>query len=273
VFEYLELPVEIEERESAIAPRPGAVRGAVAFEDVAFRYATDGNWTLREIDLDVPAGTTLAVVGETGSGKTTLAYLLARLYEVEEGRVTIDGIDVRDLSHASLASIAGVVSQETYLFHASIGDNLRFAKPSATQDEIETAARAAQIHDLIDALPDGYDTVVGERGYRFSGGEKQRIAIARTILRDPPILILDEATSALDTETERAVQSALDDLARGRTTLAIAHRLSTVRDAEQIAVLEAGRVAELGSHEELLELGGRYASMIEAQGGTVPTYS
>jgi ATP-binding cassette, subfamily B, bacterial len=271
VFEYLELPVEIEERESAIAPRPGTVRGAVAFEDVAFRYATD--WTLREIDLDVPAGTTLAVVGETGSGKTTLAYLLARLYEVEEGRVTIDGIDVRDLSHASLASIAGVVSQETYLFHASIGDNLRFAKPSATQDEIETAARAAQIHDLIDALPDGYDTVVGERGYRFSGGEKQRIAIARTILRDPPILILDEATSALDTETERAVQSALDDLARGRTTLAIAHRLSTVRDAEQIAVLEAGRVAELGSHEELLELGGRYASMIEAQGGTVPTYS
>ena len=180
--------------------------------------------------------------------------------------MTIDGIDVRDLSHASLARIVGVVSQETYLFHASIADNLRFAKPTATQDEIERAARAAQIHDLISALPEGYDTVVGERGYRFSGGEKQRIAIARTILRDPPILILDEATSALDTETERAVQAALDELARGRTTLAIAHRLSTVRDAEQIAVLEHGRLAELGTHEELLDLGGRYASMIEAQG-------
>jgi ATP-binding cassette subfamily B protein len=162
-----------------------------------------------------------------------------------------------------------VVSQETYLFHASIADNLRFARPAATQDEIERAARAAQIHDLIAALPDGYETVVGVRGYRFSGGEKQRIAIARTILRDPPILILDEATSALDTETERAVQSALDELAQGRTTLAIAHRLSTVRDAEQIAVLETGRVVELGSHEELVELGGRYASMIEAQGGFV----
>ncbi len=273
VFQYLELPVEIEERKGAITPDPELVRGAVAFEHVGFRYHPDGPWTLRDIDLEIPPGTTLAVVGETGSGKTTLAYLLARLYEVEEGRVTIDGVDVRDLSHASLASIVGVVSQETYLFHASIADNLRFAKPSATQDEIERAARAAQIHDLIDALPDGYETMVGERGYRFSGGEKQRIAIARTILRDPPILILDEATSALDTETERAVQAALDELARGRTTLAIAHRLSTVRDAEQIAVLEAGRVAELGSHEELLELGGRYASMIEAQGGTVPTYS
>ena len=273
VFQYLELPVEIEERKGAIAPDPELVRGAVAFEHVGFRYHPDGTWTLRDIDLEIPPGTTLAVVGETGSGKTTLAYLLARLYEVEEGRVTIDGVDVRNLSHASLASTAGVVSQETYLFHATIADNLRFAKPSATQDDIERAARAAQIHDLIDALPDGYDTVVGERGYRFSGGEKQRIAIARTILRDPPILILDEATSALDTETERAVQAALDELARGRTTLAIAHRLSTVRDAEQIAVLEAGRVAELGSHEELLELGGRYASMIEAQGGTVPTYS
>ena len=273
VFQYLELPVEIEERKGAITPDPELVRGAVAFEHVGFRYHPDGQWTLRDVDLEIPPGTTLAVVGETGSGKTTLAYLLARLYEVEEGRVTIDGVDVRNLSHASLASIAGVVSQETYLFHATIADNLRFAKPSATQDDIERAARAAQIHELIDALPDGYETVVGERGYRFSGGEKQRIAIARTILRDPPILILDEATSALDTETERAVQAALDELARGRTTLAIAHRLSTVRDAEQIAVLEAGRVAELGSHEELLELGGRYASMIEAQGGTVPTYS
>jgi ATP-binding cassette subfamily B protein len=276
VFEYLELPVEIDEREGAVTPRPDAVRGAVVFDRVGFRYAGDGEWTLRDIDLEVPPGTTLAVVGETGSGKTTLAYLLARLYEVEEGSVTIDGVDVRDLSQAALASMVGVVSQETYLFHATIADNLRFAKPGATQDELERAARVAQIHGLISTLPDGYETVVGERGYRFSGGEKQRIAIARTILRDPPILILDEATSALDTETERAVQDALDELARGRTTLAIAHRLSTVRDAEQIALLDQGRLAELGTHEELLAEGGRYAGMVGAQGGTVdpsPLYS
>jgi ATP-binding cassette, subfamily B, bacterial len=276
VFEYLELPVEIDEREGAVTPSPDAVRGAVVFDRVGFRYAGDGEWTLRDIDLEVPPGTTLAVVGETGSGKTTLAYLLARLYEVEEGSVTIDGVDVRDLSQAALASMVGVVSQETYLFHATIADNLRFAKPGATQDELERAARAAQIHGLISTLPDGYETVVGERGYRFSGGEKQRIAIARTILRDPPILILDEATSALDTETERAVQDALDELARGRTTLAIAHRLSTVRDAEQIALLDQGRLAELGTHEELLAEGGRYAGMVGAQGGTVdpsPLYS
>jgi ATP-binding cassette, subfamily B, bacterial len=267
VFEYLELPVEITERDGATALQREEVRGAVSFDGVGLRYAPDGDWTLRDVDFEIPAGTTMAVVGETGSGKTTLAYLLARLYEVEEGSVAIDGIDVRDLSHASLASIVGVVSQETYLFHASIADNLRFAKPGASDAEIEQAARAAQIHDLIAALRDGYDTMVGERGYRFSGGEKQRIAIARTILRDPPILILDEATSALDTETERAVQAALDELAEGRTTLAIAHRLSTVREAEQIALLEGGRVAELGSHAELLAIGGRYASMVGAQEG------
>ena len=267
VFHYLDLPIEIEERDGAVSLPPEEVTGAVAFEHVGFRYDAASDWTLRDVDVTVPAGTTLALVGETGSGKTTLAYLLARLYEVHEGRVTIDGIDVRDLTHASLASIVGVVSQETHLFHASIADNLRFAKPGATGAELEQAARAAQIHDLIERLPDGYGTIVGERGYRFSGGEKQRIAIARTILRDPPILVLDEATSALDTETERAVQAALDDLARGRTTVAIAHRLSTVRDAEQIAVLDRGRVVELGSHEELIAAGGRYAAMVEVQGG------
>jgi ATP-binding cassette subfamily B protein len=180
--------------------------------------------------------------------------------------VTIDGVDVRDLSFASLARTVGLVSQETYLFHSTIGDNLRFAKPDATGDELVAAARAARIHELIASLPDGYDTVVGERGYRFSGGEKQRIAIARAVLRNPPILILDEATSALDSETERAVQEALDRLSRGRTTIAIAHRLSTVRHAEQIAVIADGGVAELGTHEELLELGGRYAAMVAAQG-------
>ena len=177
----------------------------------------------------------------------------------------IDGFDVRELSLRSLAEIVGVVSQETYLFHASVRDNLRFARPDADDSELEAAARAAQIHDLIGSLPEGYETMVGERGYRFSGGEKQRIAIARAVLRNPPVLILDEATSALDAHTELAVQEALDRLAAGRTMVAIAHRLSTVRRAEQIAVLEAGRVVELGTHDELLELGDRYAAMVDLQ--------
>jgi ATP-binding cassette subfamily B protein len=205
-------------------------------------------------------------VGETGSGKTTMAYLVARLYEPERGRITIDGTDIRDVTLESLAATVGLVSQETYLFHSSIRDNLRFACPDASDEQVEAAARAAQIHELIVSLPDGYDTPVGERGYRFSGGEKQRIAIARTILRNPPVLILDEATSALDTETERAVQLALDDLSHGRTTIAIAHRLSTVRDADQILVLDAGRIVERGTHEELLELGGRYAALTSDHG-------
>jgi ATP-binding cassette subfamily B protein len=180
--------------------------------------------------------------------------------------VTIDGVDVRDLSFASLAGAVGLVSQETYLFHATIRENLRFARPGATDEELEQAARAARIHDLIAGLPDGYDTVVGERGYRFSGGEKQRIAIARTVLRNPPVLVLDEATSALDTETERAVQTALDSLAEGRTTIAIAHRLSTVRDADMIVVLDHGRIVERGSHTELLARGGRYAALAARAG-------
>jgi ATP-binding cassette subfamily B protein len=234
----------------------------VTFDGVWFRYSPDGPWTLRDVSIEVPAGTRTAIVGETGSGKTTLGYLVARLYDVDRGRVLLDGIDVRDATFESLARTVGVVSQETYLFHASIRENLRFARPDATDDEIEAAARAARIHELIAGLEEGYDTKVGERGYRFSGGEKQRIAIARTILRNPPVLVLDEATSSLDTRTERAVQEELDRLSEGRTTIAIAHRLSTVRDADQIVVLDGGRIVERGTHEELVDLGGRYSSLV-----------
>jgi ATP-binding cassette subfamily B protein len=303
IFEYLDLPVDIEERADARAM--SGVRGDVRLKDVWFTYApsealglarngstrsqaarpeaqppestrsgsdrdpaieTSGQerekWTLRAISAEIPAGTRTALVGETGSGKTTLAYLVARLYESQRGAVEIDGVDIRDMTLASLAATVGLVSQETYLFHASIRENLRFACPEASDEQIEDAARAAQIHELISSLPEGYDTPVGERGYRFSGGEKQRMAIARTVLRNPPVLILDEATSALDTETERAVQRALDDLSRGRTTIAIAHRLSTIRDADQILVLDGGQIVERGIHEDLVERGGRYAALL-----------
>jgi ATP-binding cassette subfamily B protein len=259
IFEYLDQPIDIEEAEQPVTePRPGDV----VFDDVWFRY-DDATWTLQDVSFTVPAGTKTALVGETGSGKTTLGYLTARLYDVNRGSVSIGGVDVRDLSFRALSELVGVVSQETYLFHATVRENLRFARPSATDEEIEQAAEAARIHDLIVALPDGYDTIVGERGYRFSGGEKQRIAIARTILRNPPILVLDEATSSLDTQTEREVQDALDRLAAGRTTIAIAHRLSTVYDADQIVVLDHGRVVEQGTHEDLVALGGRYAELVD----------
>jgi ATP-binding cassette, subfamily B, bacterial len=261
IFEYLDLPVDIDEPEHPVTPP--AIRGEVRLEDVSFSYGGADRPTLRGIDVTVPAGSRLAVVGETGSGKTTLSYLIPRLYDVTSGSVTLDGVDVRDMSFDALAAAIGVVSQETYLFHASVADNLRFAKPGATDAELVAAAKVAQIHDHLMSLPDGYDTVVGERGYRFSGGEKQRLAIARAVLRDPPVLVLDEATSALDTQTEQAVQEAIDAASEGRTTITIAHRLSTVRDADEIIVLDHGQIAERGTHAELLALGGQYAALVD----------
>ncbi len=261
IFEYLDLPVDIDDPPHPVAIDPAEVRGDVRFEAVTFAYPGSDRNAVTAVDLDAPAGSTLALVGETGSGKSTLAALGVRLYDPDAGRVTIDGVDLRDLRLADLARIVGVVSQETYLLHTTVRENLRYAKPDATDAEIEDAARAARIHDLIADLPDGYDTVVGSRGHRFSGGEKQRLAIARTLLRDPRVLILDEATSALDTETERAVQDAFDALAEGRTTITIAHRLSTVRDADRIVVIDHGRVVESGTHRSLLAAEGRYAAL------------
>ncbi len=261
VFEYLDLPVDIDEPADPVDLDATAVRGHVRFEQVGFSYDDAEVPALTDVDLDVPAGTTLALVGETGSGKTTLGSLVARLHDPTSGSVTIDGIDVRRIRLADLAEIVGIVSQETYLLHTTVRENLRYAHPDATDAELVAAARAARIHDLIASLPEGYDTVVGSRGHRFSGGEKQRIAIARTLLRNPRVLVLDEATSALDTETERAVQEAFDTLSEGRTTITIAHRLSTVRDADQIVVLDHGRVIERGTHEALLDEEGRYAAL------------
>ena len=261
IFEYLDLPVDVDEPAHPVTIDPVQVTGHVRLEDVSFAYPGADRPAVAGIDLDVPAGSTLALVGETGSGKTTLASLIARLYDPSSGSVRIDGIDIRDMRLADLAAIVGVVSQETYLLHTTVRENLRYAKPGATDAEIEDAARAAQIHDLIAGLPDGYDTMVGSRGHRFSGGEKQRLAIARTLLRNPRVLVLDEATSALDTETERAVQKAFDNLARGRTTITIAHRLSTVRNADQIAVLDHGHIVEAGTHVSLIAGQGRYADL------------
>ncbi|MGW3103367.1 ABC transporter ATP-binding protein [Streptomyces sp. NPDC001100] len=269
IFEYLDLPIDITERETPV--HLDSIKGEVAFQEVEFHYDGKSGPILDGIDITVPAGNSLAIVGPTGAGKSTLGYLVPRLYDVTGGRVTLDGVDVRHLDFDTLARAVGVVSQETYLFHATVADNLRFAKPDATDEELHAAARAAQIHEHIASLPDGYDTVVGERGHRFSGGEKQRLAIARTILRDPPVLILDEATSALDNRTEAAVQDAIDALSANRTTLTIAHRLSTIRSADQIVVLDSGHVAERGTHEELLELDGRYAALVRRDAQLEPT--
>jgi ATP-binding cassette subfamily B protein len=280
VFEVLDAP-------EAIRERPGAVdlvgaRGEVTFDDVVFRYPPASTTTipsmehnasieadpdrdvLQHLSLRVAPGETLALVGASGAGKSTFASLIPRLYDVTAGAVRLDGHDVKDLTLDSLHAAIGVVSQDPHLFHESIGDNLRYARPDATDADLEAACRAARIHDTIAALPDGYATVVGERGYRLSGGEKQRVAIARLLLKDPAVMILDEATSHLDNDNEAQVQAALDAAMHGRTAIVIAHRLSTVRDADRIAVLDGGRIVELGPHDELVARNGVYAAQLRA---------
>jgi ATP-binding cassette, subfamily B, bacterial len=267
IFEYLDLQPAITSRPDALAVRPDEL-GRVEFDHVVFRYPdapVDSPATLKGVSLVIEPGQFAAFVGPSGAGKTTVSYLIPRLHDVTTGRVLFAGDDVRDLEPDSLVRNIGIVSQETYLFHATIGENLRYAKPGAAQAELESAARGANIHDTIVSFPDGYDTVVGERGYRLSGGEKQRIAIARVLLKDPAVLILDEATSALDSISERVVQDALDAASRGRTTIAVAHRLSTVRDADVIFVVDGGRVVERGIHDELIAARGLYSSLYAQQ--------
>jgi ATP-binding cassette subfamily B protein len=267
IFEYLDLVPAITDRPDA-RPVQAAKLGAVRFDDVVFRYPDapmTSPATLEHVSFDIEPGQFAAFVGPSGAGKTTVSYLIPRLHEVSGGRVLFAGDDVRELEQHSLVRNIGIVSQETYLFHATIAENLRYAKPGAAQSELEAACRAANIHDTIVSFPDGYDTVVGERGYRLSGGEKQRVAIARVLLKDPAVLILDEATSALDSISERVVQTALDAASRGRTTIAVAHRLSTIIAADVIFVVVSGRIVERGSHEHLLAAGGMYAQLYAQQ--------
>ncbi len=285
IFDYLDLTPKIVDAPGARTLHTASVIGRVELQDVWFSYpagevageapvdtnGTPVSWAIQGVSFTVQPGQLAAIVGPSGSGKTTLSYLIPRLYDADRGRVLLDGQDVTELTQASVADAIGMVTQDTYLLHSTIGDNLRYARPDATQEEVETAARAANIHDRIVSFAQGYDTVVGERGYRLSGGEKQRLAIARVLLKDPKILILDEATSALDTTSERLVQQALENVTKRRTTIAIAHRLSTILGADVILAVEGGKVVERGTHAELLALDGLYARLYTEQfaGGAV----
>jgi ATP-binding cassette subfamily B protein len=263
IFDLLDLEPEVRDRPEA--RELGPVRGAIALESVTFGYRDGHRPAVSNVSFQVEPGQLVALVGPSGAGKTTLTYLVPRFYDPQQGRVLIDGHDVRDVTQESLLAQVGMVTQDTFLFHATVRDNLLYARPDATETELIAACRAAHIHDRIAALPEGYDTVVGERGVKLSGGERQRVAIARALLKNPRILILDEATSALDSSSERLIQDALEPLMRGRTTLAIAHRLSTILAADRILVLDEGRLVESGTHAELLALGGLYAQLYREQ--------
>ncbi len=263
IAELLEQEPDVAERPGAIE-LPGRAQGALRFDHVSFRYAV-GDLVLEDLTLDVPAGSIVALVGPTGVGKTTLSMLIPRFYDVTSGSITLDGRDVRDLTLESLRRQTSLVLQEVFLFHGTVRDNILFGRPGAGEDEMIRAARVANAHDFIRELPEGYDTVIGERGVKLSGGQRQRLAIARAVLRDAPILILDEATSSVDTETELLIQQALERLMEGRTTIVIAHRLSTVRNADQIVVLQEGRIIERGTHDELIASGGFYQYLNQVQ--------
>jgi ATP-binding cassette, subfamily B, bacterial len=269
IFEFLDFEADIRDRPGAVELDPADVCGQIRFDGVSFSYMTERSgaaargryWALQDVSFDIEPGQMAALVGPSGAGKTTLSYLVARLYEVTRGAVRIDGRDVRDIRLASLAGAIGLVTQETYILHASVRENLLYAHPEAGQDEIEAATRAALLHDRITELDDGYDTLLGDRGYRLSGGERQRLALARVFLKDAPILVLDEATSSLDSRNERLIQGTLAQLTKGRTTVVIAHRLSTIIAADVIFVLDGGRLVERGTHAELVARGGAYAEL------------